>query len=68
MNCVAPGLMENTMMSSGASKEYIQRWRDISVLGTTTSHADVAAQVVQFCKSDTITGQTLVIDGGIHFH
>lgn len=68
VNCVAPGLMENTMMSSGASEEYVQKWRDMSVLGQTTSHADVAAQIIQFCKSDTITGQTLVIDGGIHFH
>jgi 3-oxoacyl-[acyl-carrier protein] reductase len=55
VNCVAPGLMENTLMSGGASEEYVQKWRDMSVLG-------------QFCKSDTITGQTLVIDGGIHFH
>lgn len=68
VNCVAPGLMENTLMSSGASEEYVQQWRDMSVLGQTTSHTDVAAQIVQFCKSDTITGQSLVIDGGIHFH
>ena len=68
VNCVAPGLMENTLMSGGASKEYVQQWRDMSVLGQTTSHADVAAQIIQFCKSDTVTGQTLVIDGGIHFH
>lgn len=67
VNCVAPGLMEKTLMSSGASEEYVQHWRDMSVLGKTTSHTDVAAQIVQFCKSDTITGQTLVVDGGIHF-
>jgi 3-oxoacyl-[acyl-carrier protein] reductase len=68
VNCVAPGLMENTLMSDGASEAYVQKWRDMSVLQQTTSHADVAAQIIQFCKSDTITGQTLVIDGGIHFH
>ena len=68
VNCVAPGLMENTLMSSGASEEYVQQWRDMSVLGQTTSHADVASQIIQFCRSDTITGQTLVIDGGIHFN
>jgi len=68
VNCVAPGLMENTLMSSGASEEYVQKWRDMSVLGQTTSQADVAAQIIQFCKSDAITGQTMVIDGGIHFH
>jgi 3-oxoacyl-[acyl-carrier protein] reductase len=68
VNCVAPGLMENTLMSSGASEEYVQKWRDMSVLGQTTSHNDVATQIVQFCKNDTVTGQSLVIDGGIHFH
>ena len=68
VNCVAPGLMENTLMSGGASEAYVQKWRDMSVLRQTTSHADVAGQIIQFCKSDTITGQTLVIDGGIHFH
>ena len=68
VNCVAPGLMENTLMSGGASQEYVQKWRDMSVLGKTTSLNDVATQVVQFCKCDTITGQSLVIDGGIHFH
>jgi len=67
VNCVAPGLMENTLMSSGASEDYVQKWLDMSVLGQTASHADVAGQIIQFCKSDTITGQTLVIDGGIHF-
>lgn len=68
VNCVAPGLMENTLMSGGASEEYVQKWRDMSVLGQTTSHNDVATQIVQFCKNDTVTGQSLVIDGGIHFH
>jgi 3-oxoacyl-[acyl-carrier protein] reductase len=68
VNCVAPGLMEGTLMSGGASEEHLQQWRDKSVLGRTTSHADVAAQIVRFCESDSITGQTLVIDGGIHFH
>jgi 3-oxoacyl-[acyl-carrier protein] reductase len=29
VNCVAPGLMENTLMSGGASEEYVQKWRDI---------------------------------------
>ena len=68
VNCVAPGLMEGTLMSGGASEEYIHGWEGKSVLRKTTSHADVAKQVVQFCESDTITGQTLVVDGGIHFH
>ncbi len=58
----------NTLMSSGASEAYVQQWRDMSVLGKTSSRTDVAARIVQFCKIDTIAGQTPVIDGGIHFH
>lgn len=68
VNCVAPGLMEGTLMSGGASEAYVQQWRDKSLLGRTTSHTDVANQIVQFCRSDSVTGQTLVVDGGIHFN
>ncbi len=39
-----------------------------AALGTTTSLADVAGQIVQFCRSEKTTGQTQVIDGGAHFH
>jgi 3-oxoacyl-[acyl-carrier protein] reductase len=67
VNCVAPGLMEGTLMSGGAPEAYVAEWRDRAVLGATTSLEDVAAQIVTFCKSATVTGQVLVIDGGIHF-
>ena len=29
---------------------------------------DVADQILQFCRADTVTRQVLVIDGGKHFH
>jgi 3-oxoacyl-[acyl-carrier protein] reductase len=29
---------------------------------------DIAEQVLTFCRADSITGQVLVIDGGMHFH
>lgn len=67
VNCVAPGLMEGTLMSSGASPEFVDSWRAKSVLRRTTSFDDVASQVVQFCRSDAVTGQTAVVDGGILF-
>jgi 3-oxoacyl-[acyl-carrier protein] reductase len=67
VNCVAPGLMEGTLMSGGAPEAYVADWRERAVLGATTSLDDVATQVVTFCKSATVTGQVLVIDGGIHF-
>jgi 3-oxoacyl-[acyl-carrier protein] reductase len=59
--------MEGTLMSGGAPEAYVAEWRDRAVLGATTSLEDVAAQIVTFCKSATVTGQVLVIDGGIHF-
>ncbi len=68
VNCVSPGLMEGTQMSGGATKEYVAMWRDRSFLGKTTSIDDVAQQALLFCKSHTITGQTVVIDGGIHLN
>jgi 3-oxoacyl-[acyl-carrier protein] reductase len=38
------------------------------VLGRTSSMDDIAEQVVTFCRADSVTGQVLVIDGGMHFH
>ncbi|MEX0282255.1 MAG: SDR family NAD(P)-dependent oxidoreductase [Arenibacterium sp.] len=68
VNCVSPGLMEGTQMSGRAPDAYVAMWRDRSLLGKTTSIADVAQQVLSFCKSPTVTGQTVVIDGGIHLN
>ena len=68
VNCVAPGLMVETGLGSGGSQELVQGWRNRSTLGVTTSVDDVANQVVTLCKSSTITGQSIVMDGGIHFH
>lgn len=67
VNCVAPGLMEGTAISGRASPEYVQGWKDRSLLGASTSIDEVAAQVVAFCGAETVTGQTVVVDGGITF-
>lgn len=68
VNCVAPGLMEGTLLTAGISEAFLDSFKSNAVLNTTTSLEDVAGQVAQFCRSDTVTGQVLVIDGGIHFH
>lgn len=67
VNCVSPGLMVETGLGSGGSEQLIQGWRDRASLGVTTSVDDVAGQVVYLCKSSTITGQSIIVDGGIHF-
>ena len=68
VNCVAPGLMEGTRMAQRVPPDVVEAMRQRAVLKRTTSLQDVADQVVTFCRADSVTGQVLVIDGGIHFH
>src|SRR5574341_573134 len=68
VNCVAPGLMEGTRMSQRIPPEMVEGMRQRAALKRTTSLPDVADQVLTFCRADSVTGQTLVVDGGIYFH
>jgi 3-oxoacyl-[acyl-carrier protein] reductase len=68
VNCVAPGLIEGTRMARRLPPEVVDRTRQSVVLGRTADVADIAGQVVTFCRADSVTGQVLVIDGGMHFH
>ena len=67
VNCVSPGLMVETGLGSGGPPELVEGWRNRAALNVTTSVDDVAGQVVFLCKASTITGQSIVVDGGIHF-
>lgn len=67
VNAVSPGLMVETGLGSGGAPALVEGWKRRAALGTTTSVDDVARQVVSLCKSSTITGQSIVVDGGIHF-
>jgi 3-oxoacyl-[acyl-carrier protein] reductase len=64
VNCIAPGLVEGTRLARRLPEEVAQEARDQVVLGRVGSAADIAEQVVMFCRSESITGQVLVIDGG----
>ena len=68
VNCVAPGLMEGTQMAGRVPKEAVDAMRQKAILKRNTSIQDVANQIIQFCRAESITGQALVIDGGIYFH
>lgn len=68
VNCVAPGLMVGTALGSGGPQHLYDGWKNRAALGITTSLEDVAGQVVYLCKTSSITGQSIVIDGGINFH
>jgi 3-oxoacyl-[acyl-carrier protein] reductase len=65
VNCVAPGLIEGTRMAHRLPQQVIDGARRLAVLGRAASLEDLAAQVVAFCCSDSVTGQTLPIDGGL---
>lgn len=41
-----------------------QMARAQSVLGQTGSVDDIAQLVVAYCRMDSVTGQTIVVDGG----
>ncbi len=68
VNCVAPGLIEGTRMARRLPPEVAEQARQRAVLRRATSGDDVASQVVAFCRADTVTGQVVPIDAGIHFH
>lgn len=68
VNAVAPGLMEGTRMTEALDPAYVERSKAGAALQRATSRDDVADQVVLFCRTESITGQTLVVDAGRVFH
>jgi NAD(P)-dependent dehydrogenase (short-subunit alcohol dehydrogenase family) len=68
VNCIAPGYLEGTRATANLSPAYRERARDAALLKRAADKEDVANQVVAFCQTDSITGQTLVIDAGRFFH
>jgi len=68
INDIAPGLMENTRTTDALDKSHAEKARNAAILKRSPSKDDVAAIVVNFCKTESITGQTLVVDGGRVFH
>ena len=68
VNCVAPGLMEGTRMTSRLRPEVVEGARQRAILKRAASVEDVADQVLAFCKSDSVTGQTVNVDAGVFFH
>ena len=68
VNCIAPGFLEGTRMSANLAPDYQQLARDGALLKRAADKDDVADQVMAFCSTDSITGQTLVVDSGRVFH
>ena len=68
VNCVAPGLLEGTRATSNLRPEQIERSASGSLLKKAADKDDCADMVVAMCRSETMTGQTVVIDSGRIFH
>ena len=68
VNCVAPGLLEGTRATSNLRAEQIERSASGSLLKKAADKDDCADMVVTMCRTETMTGQTIVIDAGRVFH
>jgi 3-oxoacyl-[acyl-carrier protein] reductase len=68
VNCVAPGLLEGTRATANLRSEQIERSAASSLLKKPAAKEDCAEMVVTMCRTDTMTGQTVVIDSGRYFH
>ena len=68
VNCVAPGLLEGTRATANLRPEVVETGRKASLLGVAADKDDCADQVVTMCRTNSTTGQTLVIDSGRVFH
>jgi 3-oxoacyl-[acyl-carrier protein] reductase len=68
VNCVAPGLLEGTRMTENLTPQAVDSARSGSLLKRAAHKEDVVEQVLTFARTDSTTGQTLVIDSGRYFH
>lgn len=62
---VAPGL---TLTSHMLSQEDFEKMHKLSPLGRSSTPEDVASTVLFACENNSITGTTLLVDGGQHLH
>jgi len=67
VNCVAPGLLEGTRATANLRPEHIARSAATSLLKKPADKDDCAQMVVEMCRTETMTGQTVVIDSGRYF-
>jgi 3-oxoacyl-[acyl-carrier protein] reductase len=68
VNCVAPGLLEGTRATANLRPEMIAQGAATSLLKKPADKDDCADMVVTMCRTETMTGQTVVIDSGRTFH
>lgn len=64
VNGVAPGLIDGTKLTSRLQPATIARANSMALLQKPADKDDIAAQVVTMCQTETMTGQTVIIDAG----
>jgi 3-oxoacyl-[acyl-carrier protein] reductase len=67
VNCVAPGLLEGTRATANLREEQIRNSAATALLKKPADKDDCAEMVVAMCRTETMTGQTVVIDSGRYF-
>src|ERR1700693_3656628 len=68
VNCVAPGLLEGTRATANLRPDMIERSAATALLQKDADTDDCADMVVTMCRTETMTGQPVVIDSGRTFH
>ena len=68
VNCIAPGLLEGTRATANLRPEQVTNSAASSLLRKAADKDDCADMVVTMCRTETMTGQTIVIDAGRVFH
>jgi 3-oxoacyl-[acyl-carrier protein] reductase len=68
VNCVAPGLLEGTRATANLRPEQVTNSASSALLKKAADKDDCADMVVTMCRTETMTGQTIVIDAGRVFH
>lgn len=64
VNSIAPGFMEGTRMSANWDAKYQAGAAARTLLKRTVDKDEIAEQTLMFCRSDCVTGQTLLVDSG----
>jgi NAD(P)-dependent dehydrogenase (short-subunit alcohol dehydrogenase family) len=67
VNCVAPGHIATPMLLDAWAEEGLKRFRDIAPQGRLGEPGEIASTVLFLASNESshITGQTIVIDGGV---
>ena len=65
VNCIAPGLVEDTRMANRLPDAVAEGARQQALLGRVGQVEDIAEQALTFVTSTSISGQIMVVDGGM---